>query len=79
MKGNFKMRKPYQLPGWTKNSPYYNALAGIEPPRPPALHRFSMVRAPHLLEPLGHGGSYECEMEKSFNRVLLWPNFIVVR
>ena len=43
---HLQVRKPYQLPGWTKNSPYYNAPAWD---RPPALHRFSMVRAPHLL------------------------------
>ena len=26
---HLQVRKPYQLPGWTKNSPYYNAPAGV--------------------------------------------------
>ena len=25
---NLQVRTPYQLPGWTTNSPYYNAPAG---------------------------------------------------
>ena len=25
---HIQMRKPYQLPGWTKNSSYYNAPVG---------------------------------------------------
>ena len=25
---HIRMRKPYQLPGWTKNSPYYSAPVG---------------------------------------------------
>ena len=43
------MRKPYQLPGWTKNSSYYIVpRSGIEPTTS-RLHNFIMAKVSHAL------------------------------
>ena len=49
------MRKPHQLPGWTKNSFYYSAPVGdlTHDLPPPELHRGQGVPRPY---PLGRGG-----------------------
>ena len=46
---HLQVRKPYQLPGWTKNSPYYNAPAWDRTRDLLLSTETSMVRAPHLL------------------------------
>ena len=48
---HLQVRKPYQLPGWTKNSPYYNALAGIEP----AMEAVTSVRWKNLSTVFSYG------------------------
>ena len=40
------MRKPYQLPGWTKNSSYYSAPVWD---RTHDLHSFIMAKVSHAL------------------------------
>ena len=44
----FQERKPYQFPGWTKNSPYYCPGRGANP-RPPAHPNFITIKESHTL------------------------------
>ena len=44
----FQERKPYQFPGWTKNSPYYCPGRGANP-RPPAHPDFITSKESHTL------------------------------
>ena len=62
--------KPYQLPGWTKNSSYGRGLNS----RPPAYIASSWRRrpmpSPHY--PLGHGGGY------SYHKASVLPSVIPI-
>ena len=44
----FQQRKPYQFPGWMKNSPYYYPGRGANP-RPPAHPDFITSKESHTL------------------------------
>ena len=53
----FQERKPYQFPGWMKNSPYYCPGQG-ENPRPPAHPDFITSKKSHTLLVRPYGGGF---------------------